>query len=127
MICSLPVDTIRSAQVMNNLDKDTELTALRNSVPGIKGLHGGERLKSGVVGQVSREVDSGSLDDVSGCGEHGNTRVLQLGGTEPSQSGLRSQVSESKGVESLEWKGASSHVIKSHGEGAGRGLQRSAE
>jgi len=62
------------------------LSGVGDSVPSIKRLHGGEGLESGSVGELTREVESSTLDDVSGGGKHGNTSMLELSSAEPKES-----------------------------------------
>ena len=65
------------------------------------------------------EMDARSLDDVAGGGKHGNTAVLQLGGTEPEERLLTSRGGQVKGVKVLDGGSAASHVIKAQAELSG--------
>jgi len=88
------------------------LSGIRDGIPGIERLHGRKRSEGDIVTELSREVESLGLDPVSGESKHGNTSVLEFGGTEPSKGLVTSDRSESKRIEILDWLGASSHGVK---------------
>mmetsp|Transcript_7407 Transcript_7407/g.10640 ORF Transcript_7407/g.10640 Transcript_7407/m.10640 type:complete len:227 (+) Transcript_7407:104-784(+) len=94
---------------------DLGLSSIRDSFPSIEWLHGRKRLEGDIRGKLSWEVESGSLDDVSSGGKHGNTGVLELSSTEPEKGLLGSNKSKTEWVELLDWHGDTRHVIKSHG------------
>ena len=94
-------------------EKDLRLAGIGDGGPGIEGLHAGERLEGDVVAEHAREVEARSLDDVASGGKHGNTAVLQFGGTEPGKGLVTSNASKSKGVESLDRGGVSGHILQS--------------
>jgi hypothetical protein len=96
------------------------LTSIGDGIPSIKGLHGREGLEGNTLAEHTGEVDPGSLDKVSSGGKHSNAGVLELSGTEPGQSLIRSQGGKAKGVELLEGHGASRQAIKSHAKSSGR-------
>ena len=94
-------------------EEDLGLAGIRDGSPGLEGLHGREGLEGGSVGEVTREVDSVGLDEEANEGNHGNTGVLELGGTEPGKSLVGSRGGQAEGVEGLDGHGASVHIIKS--------------
>ena len=98
---------------------DLGLSGIRDGSPGIEGLQGGERFEGNIRGEHSWEVDSSTLDKVSGGGKHSNTGVLELGGTEPSKGGLRSEGGKVEGIEAFEGSSGSWHISKGHVEGTG--------
>ena len=100
-------------------EKDLRLAGIGDGGPGIEGLHAGERLEGDVVAEHAGEVDARSLDDVAGGGKHGNTAVLELGGTEPEEGLLTSRGGKGEGVEVLDGGGAAGHVIKAQAELSG--------
>lgn len=69
-------------------------------------------------------MDSGSVDKVSSGGNHGNTAVLELGGTEPEESLITSPVGEVQGIEVGEGSGGATNVIKTKGKLRASGLCR---
>ena len=83
---------------------DLLLSGFGDGGPGIEGLHGRKRLEGDVLGggEHAGEVEAGALDEVAGGGKHGASSVLELSGTEPGESGLRSEISKAKGIEGLE-------------------------
>jgi len=101
-------------------EEDLGLSSSWYGLPGIEGLHGGEGLEGDIGGQLSREVDSGSLDDVSCGGEHGHTGVLELGGTEPKKGLIGSGSGESDRIEGREGGGGAGEVLEGV-EGCGGG------
>jgi hypothetical protein len=92
--------------------QDLCLAGIRNGVPGIERLHGGERFEGDVVAEHAREVESGSLHDVTCCGKHGNSSVLQFGGAEPVEGLITSNIGKSKRIESLDRGGVSWKTAK---------------
>lgn len=100
-------------------EDDLLLAGIGDGGPGIEGLHGRKRLEGDVLGggEHAGEVEAGALDEVAGGGKHGASSVLELGGTEPGQGGLRSEIGKSKGIESLEGHRGTGHVIKAGGKG----------
>jgi len=100
--------------------KDLGLSGIRDGSPGIEGLHGGERFEGNIRGEHSWEVDSSTLDDVSGGGKHSNAAVLEFRSTEPGEGLVRSSKGKAKGIEGSNRGGASWHIRKSGLEG-GRG------
>lgn len=87
--------------------QDLCLPGIRNGFPGIEWLHGGKRFEGNVVAEHAREVESGSLDDVSGCGKHGNSSILQFGRTEPLEGFITTNIGKTKRIESLDREGVS--------------------
>jgi hypothetical protein len=92
---------------------DLSLSSEGNSLPCIKGVHFGERLEGNIGGEHTWEMKSCSLNKVSGGGKHGNTRMLELGSTEPVEGGVISDVGNAKGIEVFCRSGGASEVFKS--------------
>ncbi len=99
--------------------EDLSLSSIRDSIPSIEGLHSGEALEGNIGGEHTREVDSSSLDDVSGGSEHSNTGVLELCSTEPSEGFVGSGLSEVHRVEGSYGSSSSGHAGKVNIEGGG--------
>jgi hypothetical protein len=102
--------------------KDLSLSSSRNSTPCIKGLHSRERLEGNVGGEHTWEMNSSSLNNVSSGGKHGNTRMLELRSTEPSEGLIRSKGSKVERIKGSDGVGGSGQVgevsifsIKNHG------------
>ena len=88
------------------------LSGIRNGIPGIEGLHCGKRFEGNIRAEHTREVESRGLDPVSSEGKHGNTAVLEFGGTEPSKGLVTSNVGKVEGVEVFDGFCASSHGVQ---------------
>jgi len=100
--------------------KNLGLSGIRNGCPLFKGLQGGERLEGDIVAEVSWEVNSGSLYQVTNSGKHSRTAVFELRGAEPGEGLFASKVGKTDGVEVLDRGTASWHAIKRYFEGSGR-------
>mmetsp|Transcript_22230 Transcript_22230/g.55042 ORF Transcript_22230/g.55042 Transcript_22230/m.55042 type:complete len:241 (+) Transcript_22230:134-856(+) len=104
--------------------QNLSLSGIRDGIPGIEGLHGGKRSEVDIRAELTREMVSSGLDDVSGEGKHGNTSVLEFGGTEPSKGLITSDRGEAKRIEVLDWLGASGHGVKVSTKGSAGSLSR---
>jgi hypothetical protein len=62
--------------------------------PCIRRGHGREGFEANVTGEHAREVDSGSVDEVSGGGNHSHASVLELGGAHPEEGLITSEGGE---------------------------------
>lgn len=93
-------------------EQDLALSGIWNGGPRIKGLHGRQRFKGNVGAQHSWEMDAGGLDDVPSGGEHGNTTMLQLRGSEPSKSLITSPFRKIQRVESLDRESVPRHALQ---------------
>mmetsp|Transcript_3100 Transcript_3100/g.4130 ORF Transcript_3100/g.4130 Transcript_3100/m.4130 type:complete len:241 (-) Transcript_3100:27-749(-) len=115
------VGSLRFGDKFGNEDgsDDLGLTGIRDGIPGIEGLHAGEGFEGDVLGKHTREVDSRSLDDVSGGGKHGNTGVLKLGSAEPKKSLVGSNGGKAEGIESTQRSSGSGKVLQRHGDRGG--------
>jgi hypothetical protein len=94
--------------------QDLSLTGGRDGSPGFGRAQLGERLEANVTGggEHTGEVDSGSVDEVSGGGNHGATSVLEFGGAEPGEGLIRSQGGEVEGIEVGERGGTTGHLLE---------------
>mmetsp|Transcript_26563 Transcript_26563/g.56927 ORF Transcript_26563/g.56927 Transcript_26563/m.56927 type:complete len:207 (-) Transcript_26563:87-707(-) len=108
--------------------QDLGLSGIGDGIPGIEGLHRGEGVEGDITAEHTREVESLRLDNVSGEGKHGNTTVLQFGGTEPCEGFVTSDIGKVEGIKVLDWLGASGHGVQVGGElGAGSLLRDRSE
>jgi len=74
--------------------QNLSLSSIRNGIPSIEGLHGREGFERNITAELTGEVESLRLNDVSGKRKHGNTAVLQFSSTEPSKGFVTSNVSK---------------------------------
>lgn len=93
--------------------KDLSLSGIRDGSPGVNWSHGGKVTEGNIVGKLSREVDSGGVDKVTGGGNHGATSILELGGTEPVKGLVGTNGGKAHRIEQLDRSGATWHISKS--------------
>lgn len=74
--------------------QDLSLSGDGDGSPCIGWAHGSERFEANIAGELSREVESGSVGEVSNSGNHGATAVLELGGTVPAEGFIGSLLGE---------------------------------
>merc|ERR1719199_77991 len=98
---------------------DLSLAGEGDGLPGIEGVHLREGLEGDIRGQHAGEVDAGGLDHVAGGGKHGNSAVFELGGTEPGEGLVGSELRKAEGVEVLSGGGGATERSKVSGEGSG--------
>ena len=65
--------------------QDLGLSSNGNGSPSLRWAHGSERFEANIAGELSREMVSGSVGNVSNGGNHGTTAVLELGGAVPAE------------------------------------------
>lgn len=108
------VGTLGFRRKFGNKDSSQNLglSGVRDGLPGIEGLHAGQGFEGNVLAEHTGEVNSGGLDDVSSGGKHGNSAVLQFGGTEPSKCFIATDFGVTKRVEVLDRSCASRHAIQ---------------
>lgn len=92
--------------------QDLGLSGIRDGSPCVNRSHGGKVSECNVVGEVSREVKSGGVDQVANCGDHGSTSVLQFTSTEPSESLVGSNGGKAQRIEQLDGGGGSWQISK---------------
>mmetsp|Transcript_30544 Transcript_30544/g.57826 ORF Transcript_30544/g.57826 Transcript_30544/m.57826 type:complete len:143 (+) Transcript_30544:830-1258(+) len=113
-MCSLV--TFRNQLSGEDGGKDLRLSSSRDGRPRIRGTHGGEGFKADVTGKHAREVESGSVEKVSSGGNHGNTAVLELSGTEPEEGLVTSPCGKAKGIEVGKRGRRATDVIETKGD-----------
>ena len=86
-------------------------TFIRNRRPGIQRLHGAQTFETDIVAEHTGEMHTGTLNEVSSGGKHGNAGMLQLSSTEPGEGAVRSQSGEAQRIVSREGKCGAWHII----------------
>jgi hypothetical protein len=74
--------------------QDLGLSCNRDGSPSFRWAHGSERFEANIAGELSREMNSSSVGEISNGGNHGATAVLELGGTVPAEGFIGSLLSE---------------------------------
>jgi len=113
-MCSLV--TFRNQLSGEDGGKDLRLSSGGDGRPCIRGAHGGEGFEADVTGEHAREVESGSVEKVSSGGNHGNTAVLELSGTEPEEGLVTSPCGKTKGIEVGKRSRRATDVIETKGD-----------
>jgi hypothetical protein len=115
------VNSLGLGNELSNEDgsEDLGLSSIGDSTPGLEGLHSGEGVEGNIGGELSGEVDSSSLNEVSGGSEHGNAGVLELSSAEPGEGLVGSGLGEVHWVEGSYGSSGSGHAgevsIEGHG------------
>jgi len=113
-VCSLV--TFRDQLGDEDGAEDLSLSGGRGGRPCFGRGHGREGFEANVTGEHAREVESSSIEKVSSGGNHGDAAVLELGGAEPEEGLITSEVSEVEGIEVGEGGGGATNVIETKGD-----------